>query len=292
MKRQIKIAASFTGVISTGSYENSKPMFFAEETFESDLTDNNADTVVSMRQKQLQDICRGQFEKIAGQLYAEKIAKQYANIRFYDADGGIKYPSVTSIVGMDKDFHMPPDELAQYAARGTILHKQAEIYMLTNEWKDARDIAEVSHEYMTVMQGNLKLSLDDTNFKGFLKDYPIEVIQLEQAVLNNEDKYGGRYDILCKLDPKNLGKWDKVEGIDVTKNILLDIKTSATLDKNYGFTQNAAYAKCLGVDQIGLIHLNKEVKAGFSKPAVTSNVARYWDLFIKKRQQFYGRYGI
>jgi hypothetical protein len=193
---------------------------------------------------------------------------------------------------MDKDFHMPPDELSQYASRGTIIHKQVEIFLTTGEWKAPQDIEEVSHDYLSVVKGSLGLDLENTDFQAFYKAYPFEVIELESTVLSDEYEYGGRLDILCQISSENKGKWDKIEGVVYDKPTILDIKTTASLDKIGGLTQQSAYAKAKNVEQIGLIHLNKDVKQGFSTPAITTNVGRYWNLFLNKRDLFRNRYGI
>lgn len=296
MKRTIEIAASFTGTIPTGPYQNEKPLFYVKETIETDGSDQEwndfDDDIIESRQKELHDMCYRQFKKQAETAYQEYIAKTYQNIRFYDGKDGQKYPSVTSIVGMDKDFNIPEDELAQYAARGTLIHKQVEIFLQNGEWKEPKDIAECSFEYLTVVKGSLGLDFENVDFRGFYKNYPFKVIDLEKESLNHEWKYGGRIDIICVIESANKGKWEKVEGVVYDVPTILDLKTSTTLDKRYGLTQQSAYAKSEDVQQIGLIHLNKEVKQGFSAPTITTNIDRYFNLFLHKRNQFKTRYGI
>ena len=293
MKRTLEISASFTGVIPTGQYQNEKPFFSAKEMIELDqeVMNDLDDTYISNRQKQLHDICYKQFKKQADIAFQEYIAKTYQNIRFYDVEGK-KYPSVTSIVGMDKDFNIPPDELQQYASRGTLIHKQAEIFLQTGEWKEPKDIAECSFDYLTVVNGNLGLDFENVDFRGFIKDYPIKVVELEKTTINKDFIYAGRIDIICVIESSNKGKWEKIDGVVYDVPTVLDIKTSTTLDKIYGLTQQAAYSKSEGIGQMGLIHLTKENKCGFAKPEITTNVERYWSLFLNKRQLFKTRYGI
>lgn len=293
MKRTIEISASFTGKISTGQFENESPFFSVKEIIEYEPNQGNSDDWIALRQKELQVMCYGQFKRHAEQAYAERIAKQYQNIRFYDGKDGLKYPSVTSIIGMDEQFFISPDELSQYAARGTIIHKQIEIFLTTGEWKLPKDIAEVAPCYLTVIKGSLGLDIEDTDFRGLYADYPFKVTSLESTVLNNEYRYGGRVDIQCVIESKNPGKWGKVEGIMFDVPTILDVKSSTTLDKMKGLTQQAAYAKAVeGTKQIGLLHLNKENKCGYSTPVITTNLERYWALFAKKREDFKARYAI
>ena len=138
MKKITEISASFTGTISTGSYENSKPYFSVKEICETEK--ELGDDFIELRQKQLHEMCYRQFQQHAELANSERIAREYQGIRLYDGENGRKYPSVTSIIGWDKDFYMKDDELAQHAARGTIIDKQVEIFLNTEEWKEAKDI--------------------------------------------------------------------------------------------------------------------------------------------------------
>lgn len=297
MKRQIEISASFTGKISTGTYENSSPFYAVKEIIEIDeLYDEPpffTDKDIDIRQKQLHDICYQQFKSFADVAYSEKIAKTYQNIRFYDGLNGIKYPSVTSIINLDENFFTPPDELAQMAARGTIIHKQVEIFLMTGEWKSPKDIPEIAPDYLTVIKGSLSLDIEDVDFRAFYAEYPFKTLNQEQIVLNHEHRFGGRYDIKCIIDSNNKGKWEKIEGILFDTPLLIDVKTSTVLDKTKGFTQGSAYAMCdPEIKQIVLCHLNKEVQRGFSIPALTTNLDRYQAIFKNKRNQFKTRYAI
>jgi hypothetical protein len=296
MKRTIEIVASFTGTISTGSYENEKPFFSAKEIIEpydeSDPCNVMTDEQISLRQAELHDICYKAFQKQAELSYQDKIAKTYQNIRFYDGPDGLRFPSVTSIIGWDSDFHCSPDELAQYAARGTIIHKLVELYLTDGNVRLPKEVPEIYPELVILQQGSLGLQIDDVDFPAYFTAYPIKVLSLEKTVLNEELRYGGRADIIAVIESSNKGKWDKVEGILFDVPTVLDVKTG-TLDKTQGFKQQTAYAKCLpDVQQLGLIHLNKEVKQGYSKPTVIQDLDKYWTLFKRDRDNFRKRYKV
>lgn len=291
MKRTIEIMASFTGKISTGQFENESPYFSVKEVI--DDANDMSDEIIKLRQSDLKELCYNQFKQHAEIAYQEKVAKAYQNIRFYDAGNGQKYPSVTSVIGMDDNFFMPADELAQYGARGTVIHKQIEIFLKTGKWLEPKEIPEVAFQVMTVLKGTLGLSLDDVNFINWYKDYPVRVIEQEKTVINHEHKYAGRLDLLVTIEKSNPGKWDKIEGVQFDTPTILDIKTSATLDKVKGLTQQAAYAMTdPAVKQIGLIHLTKENVCGYAKPQVTPKIEHYWAIFINQRNKFKERYGV
>lgn len=294
MKRTIEVTASFTGKISTGQFENESPFFSAKETIEIEDTPlPEVDRIIEARQSELKDICYGQFKKHAEIAYQEKVAKAYKQIRFYDAGEGLKFPSVTSIVNMDADFFVSPDELSQYGARGTVIHKQVELFLKDGIWREPKDIPEVAFEVMTVLKGTLGLSLDDVNFPAFYKEYPFKVVKQESTVINHEFKFGGRLDMVGIIESSNKGKWDKIENIQFDVPTILDVKTSTSLDKTKGFTQLGAYAKCEpDVKQLILIHLNKENVSGYAKPVLSNKLEAYWAMFLKQRQLFAERYGV
>ena len=288
MKRTVKITASCNGTISTGQWENEKPFYGVEEVIEDC---NLSDKGISDRQKELSRLCYSQFKAQANLSYTEKIEKQYQNIRFYNNDG-VRVPSVTSILGWDKDFHIPEDELNQFGCRGTLIHKQVEIFLTTGEWKSPQDIEECAFEYKSVAEGSLGLDFEDVNFRAFFTDYPFKTLEVEKSIVNKEHEYGGRLDILCVIEPENKGKWEKIEGVKFDEPTILDIKTSTNLNDTNGLTQQSAYSKAIDVKQIGLIHLTKSNKCGFAKPIITTNIERYWNLFLNKRNEFRRRYGV
>jgi hypothetical protein len=295
MRRTIEISASFTGVIPTGSYENEKPYYSVKETVELDqeVMNDLDDTYISNRQKQLAEMCRDQFKRQAEVSYTERIAKEYRNIRFYDGKDGLKYPSVTSIIGWDKDFFMSPEELQQHASRGSIIDKQVEIFLTTNEWKEPKDIPEIYPDLVIVKKGSLGLDTNNVDFQAFYKKYPFKVIDQQQTVINHEHRYGGRREILCVIESSNKGGWEKVEGCLFDVPTLLDVKATTALDKVYVMKQNTAYAKCDNVvQQIGAIHLKKDNEQGYAKPIIETNLNKYWSLFLADREKFQTRYGI
>ncbi len=293
MRKSLEICASFTGKISTGQYEQASPFFSVKEVIEEVEGEELSDLVIKMRQQELQDICVAQFNKAAEILYQQKVEKSYKNIRFYDGKEGLKYPSVTSVINMDENFFTDPMELSQMAARGTIIHKQCELFLKDGIWREPKDIPEISAYVFTVVKGSLGLVIDDVNFQAFYKDYPFKVISQEATVINHEVKYGGRMDILCVIESTNKGKWDKIDGIAFDVPTILDIKTGASLDTAKGLIQQAAYAMCNEtVKQIGLIHLTKENVCGYAKPKITSKIESYWNIFLNKRKKFAERYGV
>lgn len=265
-----EITASYSGTIATGSYQNERPMFSIKETY-SQIHDA---AFVSQRQAELEALCYKRFVECEQRSIVDRIKKERADIRFYEN----KYPSVTSIINWDTDFFVPPDQLIQYAARGTIVHKQVEIFLKGEGWKDPKDIPEIYPELVIVKKGSLGLSLDGYNFPAFFEKYPFEVQSLEVGVVNEEHVYAGRCDIVGTLD-----------GVKT----VFDVKTSATIDKTKFMKQLTAYARCLdGVGQLCIIPLTQKNKCGFSAPVVEKNNGKYWSLFLRDRENFKKRFNV
>ena len=247
----IEITTSFSGTISVGEYENEKPMFALKETIDNGLDD----TGIELRQEELYKICRSLFEKSERESIVKKIEKQRKDLRFYPPEN---YPSVTSVIGWDADFYVSPEDLIQYAARGSIIHKLAEIYSTTNKWEDAKNVPECYPDLVILKKGSLGLSYNDVDLPAFLKQYPIEFSQTETTVKNHEHRYAGRQD---------------AKGIFDSKVTLIDYK-SGSVDKTKCFKQLTAYWNCGGnedVEQAMIIHLNNKTQQGYSKPIICDN---------------------
>jgi hypothetical protein len=276
MDEQLKsteIVASYSGKISTGRYENESPFFSIKEEW----TNADKEFIIS-RQKLLNQLCYDRFTECANRSLVDRLKEQYHHLRFYMFNG-IQLPSVTSIIGWDKDFFMAPEELAQYAARGTIIHKQVEIFLKTDKLIPPEEIPEVFPQYVTMTKGSLKLTLDGFNFVSFFEKNPIELIDTEKQVVNLDKKYSGRMDIKAKFNGKVS---------------IMDVKTG-TVDETECFKQLAAYAKGSGnsdVSQLVIIPINNKTKQGFSEPKVTSDIEKYFSLFLEDRKKFEERFGL
>jgi hypothetical protein len=75
---KIKVSASYSGVISTGSYENSRPAFSAEVEFDFPQDASSADTkeIIELQQTVLHEVCYGQFKSVEQQMIVERINRE------------------------------------------------------------------------------------------------------------------------------------------------------------------------------------------------------------------------
>ena len=278
MKRKIKVEASFSGVLPTGSYANSRPGFLASMEYEADFaTEAEVSMNIELAQQELQGICYKNFQSEANRAKVMKIQEDRKDFRFYTLPNGEEVPSVTSILNYDSDFLMDEGELKQYASQGNIIHAQVAEFIKGGVWKVPQDIEGIAPDLFILKSGNLKLSLDGWDFQAFLKKYPMENMENGESVFNEKERYAGTPD-----------GFSVVGGIST----IFDIKRTPEKVKN--FMQMAAYAKASGraIQQMMIIPLNDKTEQGFSKPIVSTDIDKYFELFLFKRREFKKVYGI
>lgn len=278
MKRKIKVEASFSGVLPTGSYANMRPGFSASMEFENEFaTQEEINMCIEVAQQELQGICYQNFEAEANKAKIMKIREDRKDFRFYTLPDGSEVPSVTSILNYDSDFLVSDDELKQYSSQGNIIHAQVYEYVKSGLWKTPQEIGGIAADLFILKSGSLKLSLDGWDFTAFLKKYPIEKLENGETVFNEKDKYAGT--------PDGYGMMNAIPTI-------FDIKRTPEKVKN--FMQMAAYAKASNKDikQMVIIPLNDKTEQGFSKPIISSDIDKYYELFLFKRKEFRKVYSI
>ena len=158
LRRKLKIEASFSGVLPTGSYANMRPGFTASMEFEQDFqTQSEVDMCIEVAQQDLQGICYASFEREANKARILKITEDRKDFRFYQLEDGSEVPSVTSILNYDTDFLIPEDDLKQYASQGNIIHAQVAEFMKRGVWKVPQDIEGLTPDLFILKSGSLKL---------------------------------------------------------------------------------------------------------------------------------------
>lgn len=278
MKRKLKIEASFSGVLPTGSYANMRPGFSASMEFEQDFqTEDEVNLCIETAQQELQGICYQNFEMEANKAKILKIQEDRKDFRFYQLETGEDVPSVTSILNYDTEFLMDSEELKQYAAQGNIIHAQVADFIKTGVWHKPSEIEGTTPDLFILKKGNLNLSLDGWDFQAFLKKYPMEKLKNGEVIINSKERYGGLPD-----------GYGVVGGVST----IFDIKRTPEKTKN--FMQMAAYAKASKekVEQMMIIPLNDKTEQGFSKPIVSTDIDKYFELFLYKRREFKKVYSI
>lgn len=294
----VEISASLSAKIPIANYESYQPFYSIKEIYST--KDGAIDTKERVEQirKFLSDQLKKDYEKVE----VERIENTKQNIRFYER-GDQKYPSVTSIInpeGIDYD----PVKLEQYAARGTIVHKQCEIALesgilesmfladkkllpsLEAEYAkliDPHSIKDLEPEVLIVEQGDLQLSWEECNFRAFYEKYhdDFKYEKLEQRVYDDEYRYAGTLDVL---------------GLYKGEPAIIDFKTSGSYDKakvEKYMMQLAAYAHTQpGITTLVIIPLNPGNKSGYGSPIVTKNIDKYFHKFLEARRLFKRLYGV
>ena len=277
--KEFECSATWGGVISDAPYENCRPSFTDTIKFTAPK-DGDMVSVLGNVRDILTVGLKEKFDVMRNNLKAEAVAMEYDSIRFREL-GGLQYPSVTSITGWAKDFHITDIELEQYGCRGTIVHFLVEHFCRTGEWLTLRDAAANGYEEeATIMhKGGLGLTLDDLSYKKFFegnrKDFEFD--EFEKTIFNREHLYCGRLDAI--------GRYKGVKSI-------IDFKTGSSWE----MAQLAAYAMGDGIDgieQLVICPVGKtDNKCGYMKPVIELNVQGAFDNFLKLRSKFKKRFGV
>ena len=263
-----EITVSRSGVIPVAAYENLRPGYSMTveplngASVESIIADCNA-------------FLSRMFDAESNRAKADLIDKQYSNIRFYEKNGK-KYPSVTSIIGWDKEWRVTEDELNQYASRGIVIEYLIEQFIKTGEWIDPTGVPSLREDVSVLMSGSLMMTWEQGSYKSFMATYNDEIIveKFQGEVYNEENLYAGRYDIL--------GDFDGIRSI-------MDIKSGG-----WDFRQLAAYAMCeQDVKQLVILPVGPtDNKCGYKKPVICDTVGKEFEEFLKARAKFKRRFGI
>lgn len=210
--------------------------------------------------------------------------------------GGVKYPSVTTVLHPFGIPDFPAELMIQYSSRGTLVHKQCEMFLKHNIWLEVEDLIvhkkidkaerkELKEAWRIVRTGSKGLKVTDCNFRGFYKEHRKHFLysNIEVEIINKKYKYCGRLD--CH------GTYKKF-------NAIIDFKTASDYNQeklmSY-FDQLSAYARSDGMGKIGrlvIIPLNPKSPTGFDKPLVTKRINFHFKRFLRKRKEFKKLYGI
>lgn len=288
---KIKIASGYSGVIATGSYENSRPNFSAEIEYDTAevLTESEIRTIIENGQKNLHDISYGMFKSVEQQMVVERINRERKDIRFRKAPNGKLYPSMTSVLNWDKDFNVPPHELQQYASQSNITHARVHNFISTGKWVEPKDLKECHSDIVICTKGNLKLDTDAGNFPSFLEDYPILEMKNGEVIFDDELEISGEPDFIGIPDIEK-GKWKKAFPQIKQIPTVFDVKRSANDDEGH-LCQIFGYSKPLGIKQGCIIPLNNKTKQGFSTPVISDKKDYHLAIVANKRKSFRERFG-
>ena len=264
----------------------------ASMEFEADFANQDeVNMAVETAQQELQGVCYRNFEAEATKALVIKVQQDLKGFRFYTADSGEKYPSVTSITGYDKEFWVKEADLPIYCAQGNIYDAEIRNFVKTGVFKPSSELLECTADrYILknrITEAGKHLSMEPCAFVAFLEKYPIQdLVSIEEPVFNDDKRFAGTPDLL--------GTYNGLK-------TLVSIKRTKSPTDN--FIQEAGYSLCKNkkvdltdVKQFMVVEMKHEEdggnKQGFSKPSVTTEVERYRELFLRKRSDFFKIYGV
>lgn len=289
MKRKIRVEASYSGVLPVASYSNLRPGFSASMEFENEFRDDaEVELAIEGAQQKLNEICYRAFESEAVKARVLKVQEDLKSVRFHDVDGE-KFPSISSITSYDKDFFVGDEDLKIYCAQGNIIDAEIRYFVRSGlkTYLESKDILECTADRFILKSKPLSsgkfLALSGWNFRGFLEKYPIQNLESMEKVIHS--------------------KRHRIAGTPDLKGVYNGLKTLISIKRTKSETDNliqeAGYSLCdtlEDVEQFMVIEMKSEEdggnKQGFSKPILTTDVARYRELFLRKRQEFLKIYGV
>ncbi len=286
MKRDITVGADLGGVFSSGAFENLKPRFdfsgtyknvekFPAEQFEADLLDAKAahEKVYLQLYKQL-ELCEEQAKQKA-------IEKFHKTIRWYDVGKGLRFPSVTSVIDSANPIEWFVDDLKKrgLAARGMVVDHVLQHFIKEGKW--------IAPEMLPSCFRHLQIMKDagyevEGNLSAFVEKFEVKFTTGHMEVVNFKHGYAGQPDCECTF------------GTD--KSIVLaDLKcfNPDAKGKLRTLKQTAAYAMCGSkAKKIGIIPIHGKTVQGYSKPVITDEIKKYFELFLEDRKVFRDTFGI
>lgn len=180
-------------------------------------------------------------------------------------------------------FTVSEEQLIQYGAMGTIIHKMAE-FSLQGETNPTKLWQECKKEWDIIQNGDLGLDPSAANPQGFMQKYADEFDwstgDIEVEMIDNDLMMKGTADLPIKRN----GRW-----------VMADWKTCRSYSrekKEHYFKQLALYSimyqKQTGreMHELVILPLNPNNKAGYGKPIITDEVDKYKALALKDLDKF------
>jgi len=273
----METSATFNATLPNAPFANSKPGFTARISFDL-IEGEDPDEALRKAGAIAKRYVDEQFEMERNRLKAAEIKMAYPRMRLYQI-GKFEYPSVTTIIGWDKEWYKISEvQLAQYGARGHIIHRLVEIYKRTDKWVDLDYLAtkeDMSADVVLMTTGSEGLTVENCSHIKFFEKYgeDFKLRKSEQQVHSTQHEYAGTYD------------WD---GTYKDIESIIDIKSGS----DHNFMQLAAYAmsdqmKDKKIEQLVICPVGKTAnKTGCMSPSVCTDIDGEFKKFLAKRADF------
>lgn len=270
-----EVVVGKSGVIPKASYSNLRPNYTL--TMQVDEDDDIDEVIFKAK-----SIVEKHFELDEYRAKVDLLQKQFKTFRFYDAPEGLKYPSINTILGYQKEWQISKGELVQYGSMGTINHvvfwDTLKNFKKTGEiiWKEPTEFPELEKEVGIVKNGSLGLDWNDYSYKAFGEKYiPSigEIYCIEHPLLNQEIKVGGTVDMIAEFEGELC---------------VIDLKTGG-----YDFQQLVFYGRTWEklnekkIQNMVVFPLGRtDNKQGYMRPIKDNRFDYHWDNMLEIRQQF------
>lgn len=278
--KEITISDEIGGVFSTDSeFDNERHRISMSITYSRELTEQE----IILKRELLKKILRDDMATRERQSYLKYLEKVRRDIRWTKIDGEL-YPSVTSILETvnPTDFFMDGEQLKSYAARGNVLDTILQKFIETGQWFEYKDLPETWADVKEMKRGKLEMS---GNLPAWVEKYKPQFIEGHKRICNKQYRYTGTPDVA-------FGMLDNIP-------TLFDLKNRTSINKMEKvkiFKQMAAYAKGenLGhqIEQLCMIIVNDGTQQGFSKPVTTTEIDKYFELFLSDLSEFNRKFNL
>jgi len=271
--KDITIFDEVGGVFSTNAeIDNERHKIGISLTFQ-----NITPEQIEKKRIQLRDLLKAELREREKQSYMKFLQKVRKDIRWTEVDGEL-YPSVTSVLNTINpvDFFMDSEKLKAYSARGNVLDVILQKYVETGKWFNPKDLPETWQDLKQMKLFKLEMT---GNLPGWVEKYKPEFKEGHKKVISKKYKYAGSPDIAFGLlndiptlfDLKNRTSMSRQEQVKTMK-------------------QMSAYARAdnIGheIKQLCIIIINDSTKQGFSAPVTTTEIDKYFDLFLADLFEF------
>lgn len=274
--KEVTLSDEIGGVFSTDAeFDNERHRISISVTYNSG---NLSDAIIEKKRVQLKELLRKELAERERQSYQKYLQRLRKDIR-WGKIGNELYPHVTSILETvnPTDFYMDKDKLRAYAARGQVLDIVLQKFIQEGKWYDPMKELPETWKYLKQMKVH-KLEMSG-NLPGWVEKYKPVFKVGHQQIVNHRYKYVGEPDVA-------FGFLNDIPTMFELKNR----SSMSKQEKLKAFKQNAAYANGENlenkVEQLCIIIINDDTKQGFSQPVVTTEIEKYFDLFLTDLFEF------
>jgi len=289
MKKDIRVGVNLGATLSSGPYENIKPEFsfsvtykdvekFPAEEFGGDLIN------AMVAQKSAYDRLYKQIEHVEAQAMQKAIEKFHKNIKWYtDEKTGERWPSVTSVIDFANpiDWFVDDNRKRGLASRGMVVDMVLQEFIKdSSQWISPEQIPEALRHLSIMKDTGVELG---GNLPAFVEKFDVKFVSGHCNVVNRKDKYSGEPDAICTFGD------DPTLVLADLKSFNPDAKGKLRTLKQISAYIMACETKC---EKMAILPIHGGNQQGYSKPVITDEIEKYYEMFLADRKVFFDTFGI